>query len=147
MAVLKFLLSYMISYCLYQLVMCLNVQYRHSNPAPVDRTPASAWFYKHSGTTCHRNKSSKSMTYVATFSCEVMFASIPRKLVAIRCAVVYYAWAAVVYRAGIKCRHCTLQKHRYIASLWVRFSLYVWTSLQFLSFCYWSFCLVFFLML
>ena len=33
----------------------------------------------------------------------------PGNLVAIGRAVVYYAWAACKFSAGIKCRHCTNQ--------------------------------------
>ena len=32
--------------------VCMYVQYRHLIPAPVDRTSASAWVYKHPSRTC-----------------------------------------------------------------------------------------------
>ena len=40
------------------------VHYRHLIPAPLDRTSANAWLYKHPGTTCQRNNPSTSMTHV-----------------------------------------------------------------------------------
>ena len=36
----------------------------------------------------------------------------PGNCVAIGRAVVYFAWAAHTFSAGIKCRHCTAQKEQ-----------------------------------
>ena len=87
------------------------VQYRHLIPAPVDRTPASAWLYKHQWLTCQKNKPNLSMTHEA---CESKLRSVVRSSmhpyrVEIGRAVVYYAWAAREFSAGIKCRHCMRQ--------------------------------------
>ena len=53
------------------------------------------------------------MTHVAFkskyVSCELIHAFIPKKLGTIGRAVVYYARAAHVFSAGIKCRHCSLR--------------------------------------
>ena len=43
----------------------LQIQYRHELPAPVDRTSACAWLYKHPWITCLKNKPNTSMTHVA----------------------------------------------------------------------------------
>ena len=40
------------------------------------------------------------------FSCAVIGPSVPRNWVPIKHAVVYYAWAALIFGAGIKCWHC-----------------------------------------
>ena len=62
-----------------------------------------------------KNKLSTSMTHVA---CESKLRSVvrsfihpsPRNWVTIGRAVVYYAWAAHAFSAGIKCRHCILNE-------------------------------------
>ena len=86
------------------------LQYRHFSLAPIDRTSANVWLYKHLWLAYHKHKSSTSITYVA---CESMLRSVVRSSmhpcqgnwVAIGRAVIYYAWAAQALRAGIKCRH------------------------------------------
>ena len=70
---------------LYQMVSA--VQYRHLIPAPVDRTSASAWLYKHPCMTCQNNKPSISMRIKAVFSCGVIHAFMPRKLGGFRALV------------------------------------------------------------
>ena len=54
----------------------------------------------------HSNHPS-SLRLKITFSCKVINASKPRKLVGKGGAFVYYAWAAQSFSAGIKCWHCT----------------------------------------
>ena len=44
---------------------CDSVQYRHLITAPVNRTSASAWLYKHPWIICRRNEARTSMTHVA----------------------------------------------------------------------------------
>ena len=56
------------------------LQYRHLVPAPVDRTSGSTWLYKHRWIACKENEPDTLMTHVATFSCEVIRVSLPRKL-------------------------------------------------------------------
>ena len=88
----------------------LKVQYRHSIPAPVDRTSASALFYKHLLITCQKNKPSSSMTHVA---CEsklrlVLRSSLhpwPESFVESERTVLYYARDTQASSAGIKFRH------------------------------------------
>ena len=89
------------------------VQYRHSIPAPVDRTSVSAWLFRHSGTTCQKtNNPSTSMTHVV---CESKLRAVARSSmhphtcdwVPIGLAVVYHARSAHVFSAGINCRHCS----------------------------------------
>ena len=85
----------------------VQYMYRHLIPARVDRTSASVWLNNHPWITCQRNEPSTSMTEVAckpklrlvlrssteiwvaiiravvyfgTFSCEVIYAYMPRKL-------------------------------------------------------------------
>ena len=86
-----------------------KLQYRHLIPAPVDRTSASAWSYKHSCITCQKKY---------RVACEPKLRSVvrsdvhqcPRNWMEIGRAVVYYAWSDQALSAGIKCRHCTLSR-------------------------------------
>ena len=90
-----------------------NIQYRHLISAPVDRTSASVWLYKHPWITCHKNKyinDPRSLQFIYMFSCVVRNGQMhpcPENCVAIGRAVVYYALAAHAFSAGIKCRHCS----------------------------------------
>ena len=92
----------------------ISVQYRHLIPAPVDRTFASNCLYYRPWIACQKNKPSTPTTYMYV-SCYSKLRSVvrscmhpfPGNLVAIGRAVVCYAWAAYVFSAGIKCRHCT----------------------------------------
>ena len=87
------------------------LQYRDLFPAPVDRTSASDWLYKHPCITCQENNPSTSVTHVV---CESRLLSILRlsmslcsgNWVAIGSVVVYHAQAAHAFSAGIKCQHC-----------------------------------------
>ena len=88
-------------------------QYRHLIPAPVDRTSASAWLYKHLWISCQTNNPSTSMTSV---DCEPKLRSVvrtfkhpcPGNWVGIGRAVVYYVWAAHAFSAWVKCWQCRL---------------------------------------
>ena len=71
----------------FNLATIRDLQYRHLIPAPVDRTFASDWLYYHAWITCQKNKPSTATTQVhcslrikTTFSCEIIHASMPRKL-------------------------------------------------------------------
>ena len=88
-----------------------DIQYRHLIPAPVDRTSAYAWFYKHPWITFqnifakHINDPHSlwiKLRLVVRSSMQLC----PGKLVAIGHAVVYFAQATHAFSAGIKCRHC-----------------------------------------
>ena len=91
--------------------------YRHLILAPVDRTPASAWFYKHLWITRQRNKPRTLMTLVA---CESKQRPVARSYtkshmhpchgnwVAIGRSAVYYTWVVLTFSAGRNCLHCTL---------------------------------------
>ena len=78
-----------------------TVCFREQNliPAPVDRTSASEWLYKHPWISCQKNKPSTSMSHLA---CELKLCSIvrssmhpcPRNWMAIRHVVVYFARTA-----------------------------------------------------
>ena len=86
------------------------VQYRHYILATVDRTSASAWFYKHPFITCQKNKPSTSIGHVACKSklrsgVRSFMHPWPEKWVVIGHAVVYYAQAAHTFSAGIKCQY------------------------------------------
>ena len=108
-----FLLSRFFSLFLHQIKFLLHwiihVQVIHFTPAPVDRTSASAWSYKHPWIKCQ--KPSTPMTNVA---CESKLLSVLRSsmhtwqenCVAIGRVVVYYARHAHAFSAGIKCWHC-----------------------------------------
>ena len=90
------------------------VQFRHLIPAPVDRTSFSARLYKHTWIKSHQNKPStfnypRSLRIRATFSCyvrDLWSHPCPRNWLAIGRAVVYFAWVAHAFSAGIKCGHC-----------------------------------------
>ena len=93
--------------------LCRMLQYRHLIPAPVDRTFANALLYKQPWMTCQENKPSTSMAHVA-------FESKLRSVLGHTCihakgncvafgrVVVYTAWDAHIFSAGIKCWHCSL---------------------------------------
>ena len=90
-------------------------QYKHLIPAPVDRTPASAWLYKHPRRTCKNNKPSTSMTSVACESklypvvrVSVHTCTCPGSWLANSHTVVYYALATRAFSTGIRCWHCIL---------------------------------------
>ena len=60
------------------------LRFRHLIPAPVDLASACAWLYKHPRIACQKAKSindPRSLLIKATFSCEVIHASMPRELV------------------------------------------------------------------
>ena len=70
-------------YRMYKLCMFVYLEYRHLIPAPIDRTSASAWFYKHTWMTCQKKQAKhandpRSSQVKATFSCEVIHASMAR---------------------------------------------------------------------
>ena len=84
------------------------LQYRHLISAPDDQTSFSAWLYKHLDNI--KNEPSTLMTQVACESklCPVMTCyPCPGNWLAIEHAVMYYAQAAHVFSAGIKCWHCS----------------------------------------
>ena len=61
------------------------------------------------------------MTHVSCDSklCSIVRSSMhscPENWVAIRCAVVHYAWSAHAFSAGIKCRHCIRYIEKYITT-------------------------------
>ena len=62
----------------------MYVQYRHAIPTPVDRTSVGAWLCKHPWITCQKRamhiNDPRSLLIKATFSYEVINASIPREL-------------------------------------------------------------------
>ena len=91
-----------------------DVQHRLLMHTPVDRTYAGAWLYTYSWITFDKNKPSTQMAHVA---CEstlharlVVWSTLcpcPGNWDAIGNTVVYYAWAAHVFSAVIRCRHCS----------------------------------------
>ena len=87
-------------------------QYRHLIPAPVDRTSASDWLFKHPWIICRENKPNSTMTHVDLESKlrSVLRSSIhpcQENWLAFGCAVVYYARVVLAFSGGIECRHCT----------------------------------------
>ena len=90
----------------------LHVQYLHLISAPVDRTSARAWLYKHPWMTCQDNTLCISMTHIA---CESKIRSVvrssmhpcPGNRMAIVRAVVYHVLAAKSFSTRMKCRHCS----------------------------------------
>ena len=96
---------------LYRCVFC-TPQYRHLIPAPVDRTSASAWSYKHPWITYQEYKPSISINHVACESklrlvVRAFMHPCPGNQVAISRSVVHYARSAHAFSAGIKCCHCS----------------------------------------
>ena len=87
-----------------------HIQYRHLFPTPFDWTFASPKLYKDQRIRCQKRakpiSDPRSLCIKATFNCEVLHASMPRKPVAIGRAVVYHAQAAYACNARIKYRHC-----------------------------------------
>ena len=59
----------------------MTIQYRHSLPAPVVRTSASGWLYKHPWITHQNSNPSTSMTHIPCESkLRSVLSSVPRKL-------------------------------------------------------------------
>ena len=89
----------------------LRPEYRHLLPAPVARTPASAWLYKHPWIACQKHKPNTSMTHIhwewklPSVVGSFMHAC-PGNWLSIKHAVRYYAWAAQAFSAGMKCHYC-----------------------------------------
>ena len=77
-------------------------------PAPVDRTSASAWSYKHSWITC-RKKAKHRVAFEPKLRSVLRsyMHPCPGNWVEFGRAVVYYARSDQAFSAGIKCRHCT----------------------------------------
>ena len=89
-----------------------RLHYRYSIPAPVDRTCASVWSYKHLRITYKYHNLNISMTHVYCKSkVRLVIRSFlhpyPKKWVSIGHAVMHYAWSAHEFSARIKCRHCS----------------------------------------
>ena len=86
------------------------VQYRHLIPAPVDRTSACDWSFKHLWITYQRwTKHRVACDPKLRLIVRSFMHPCPGNWVAIGRAVVYYARADQAFSAGIKCRHCSLQ--------------------------------------
>ena len=82
------------------------IQYIHLIPVPDDRTSANARLYKQQNISQGHQWPALSLRIKATFSSEVIHASMPRKLIGNLARVVYFAQAVQALSAGIKCRHC-----------------------------------------
>ena len=98
----------MMRFCMVKGIDAPVLQSRNLIPAPVDRTSASAWLYKHPWITCQETMLNPSMIHQA---CESKLRSIVRSSMHRElggnwvCGRVLWS-AAHTLSAGIKCRHC-----------------------------------------